>query len=59
MSKQDKPRVVFDGAATFQDWSLNDAVLPIVNLLNGLVDVFNRFHLGSFGRMADVSKCFF
>ena len=59
VSKQDKPRVVFDGAATFQGLSLNDAVFPGVNLLNGLVGVPNRFRLGRFACMADLSKCFF
>ena len=59
MSKQDKPIVVFDGAATFHGLSLNDAVLPRVNLSNGLVSVLNRFRLGRFAFMADLSKCFF
>ena len=54
MSKQDKQRVVFDGADTFQGLSLNE-----VNLLNGLVGVLNRFRLGRFACMADLSKCFF
>ena len=59
VSKQDKPRVVFDGAGTFQGLSLNDAVFPGVNSLNGLVGVLNRFRLGRFACMADLSKCFF
>ena len=52
VSKQDKPRVVFDGAATFQGVSLNDAVLPGVNLLNGLVGVLNHFRLGRFAALS-------
>ena len=59
VSKQDKPRVVLDGAATYQSLSLNDAVFSGVNLLNGLVGVFNRFRLGRFACMANLSKCFF
>ena len=42
VTKQEKPRVVFDGAATFDGTALNDAVFPGINLLNnGLVKVFN------------------
>ena len=59
VSRQDKPRVVFDGAATFKGVSLNDGVLPGVNLLNGLVEVLTRFRLGKYACMADLSKCFF
>ena len=59
VSRQDKPRVVFDGAATFKGVSLNDGVLLGVNLLNGLVEVLTRFRLGKYACMADLSKCFF
>ena len=59
VSRQDKPRVVFDGAATFKGVSLKDGVLPGVNLLNGLVEVLTRFRLGKYACMADLSKCFF
>ena len=59
VSKQDKLKVVFEGAATFQGLSLNKAVLPGVNLLNGLVGVLSRYRLGRFACMADLSKCFF
>ena len=58
VSKQDKPRVVFDGAAAFQGLSLYDAVLPGVNLLNGLVGVLTRFRTGRFACIADISQCF-
>ena len=51
--------MVFDGAATFQGLSLNDAVFPGVNLLYDLVGVLNRFRLGRFACMADLRKCFF
>ena len=59
MTKQDKPRVVFDGAAKFQGSALNDAVLSGVNLLNNLVDVFTRFRVDKYACMANLSKCFF
>ena len=59
VTKQAKSRVVFGGAVTYKGVSLNDAVYPSENLLNGLVDVLTRFRLGKFACMADVSKCFF
>ena len=59
VTKQAKSIVVFDGAATYKGVSLNDAVYPGENLLNGLVDVLTRFRLGKFACMADISKCFF
>ena len=59
VTKQEKSRVVYDGAATFKDMCLNHAVLPGTNLLNRLTDVLTRFCLGRFGCMADLSKCFF
>ena len=59
VTKQDKPRVVYDGAATVAGVSLNQAVLAGTNLLNNLVEVLTRFRLGKFAAMADLSKCFF
>ena len=59
VSRQDNPRVVFDGAATFKGVSLNDGVLPGINVLNCLVEVLTRFRLGKYACMADLSKCFF
>ena len=59
VTKQDKPRVVFDGGASFKGVSLNDAVLAGENLLNNLVEVLMRFCLGKYACMADLSKCFF
>ena len=59
VTKQAKSRVVFDGAATYKGVSLNDAVYPRENSLNGLVDMLTRFRLGKFACMADVSKYFF
>ena len=59
VTKQEKSRVVYDGAATFKGMCLNHAVLPGANLLNRLTDVLTRFRLGRFACMADLSKCFF
>ena len=59
VTKQDKPRVVYDGAATVAGVSLNQAVLAGTNLLNNLVEVLTRFRIGIFAAMADLSKCFF
>ena len=59
VTKQDKPRVVFDGAASFIETALNDAVHSGINLLNGLVEVLTRFQVGRYACTADLSKCFF
>jgi len=57
VAKQDKPRVVFEGAAIFRDF--NDVVLPGANLHNGLIDVLTIFRMGKYACMADLNKCFF
>ena len=59
VTKQNKTRVVFDGAATYGGVALNDAVFAGTNLLNDLVSVLIRFRLGKFACMADLSKCYF
>ena len=59
VTKQEKSRVVYDGAATYKGMCHNHAVLPGANLLNRLTDVLTRFCLGRFACMADLSKCFF
>ena len=43
VTKQKKPRAVFDGAASNKAFSLNDAAYPGINLLNELVEVLTRF----------------
>ena len=48
MTKQGKPCVVNDDAATFGGVSLNQAVLAGINLLNNLVGVLTRFRLDKF-----------
>ena len=59
VTKKNKPRVVFDGAATYGGVALNDAVFAGTNLLNNLVNVLIRFRLGKFACIADLSKCYF
>ena len=59
VTKQEKARVVYDGAAVYKGICLNNAVLGGINLLNNLVEVLTRFRLGKYACMADLSKCFF
>ena len=59
VTKQEKARVVYDGAATFRGKCLNQAVLAGTNLLNNLVEVLVRFRIGQYACIADISKCFF
>ena len=59
VTRTDKPRVVYDGAAMVNGMSLNQLVLAGENLLNNLVEVLIRFRLGRYACVADVSKCFF
>ena len=57
--KQEKARVVYDGAAVYKGMCLNNAVLGGINLLNSFVEVLTRFRLGKYAFIADLSKCFF
>ena len=59
VTKQGKPRVVYDGAATVGGVCLNQAVLAGTNLLNNLVEVLVRFWFWKYACVADLSKCFF
>ena len=59
VTKQEKARVVYDGAALHKGMSLNQAVLGGANLLNNLVEVLIRFWFGRYAGIADLSKCFF
>ena len=59
VTRQEKPRVVCDGAASYKGTSRNQAVLPGTNLLNNLVEVLTRFRLGKYAFVADLSKSFF
>ena len=58
VTKQEKSRIAFDGAAKFDGTALNDVVLPGINLLNGLVEVLTRFRVGRYACIADLSKYF-
>ena len=59
VTKQEKARVVYDGAATFRGKCLNQAVLAGTNLLNNLAEVLIRFRIGQYACIADLSKSFF
>ena len=59
VTKQGKPRVVYDGVATVGGVCLIQAVLAGTNLLNNLVEVLTRFRMGKFACMPALSKCFF
>ena len=59
VSKTEKPRVVYDGAAKTNGKSLNQAISAGENLLNNLLQVLLRFRLGKIACVADVSKCIF
>ena len=59
VTKQEKARVVYDGAAMHKGMCLNQAVFEGTNLLNNLVEVLTRFRMGKYACIADLSKCFF
>ena len=59
LTKQKKPRVVFNGATSYEGFSLNDAVYPGINLLSRLVEILTCFRLEKYACMPDLSKCFF
>ena len=59
VTKQGKPRVVYDDAATVGGVCLNQAVLAGTNLLNNLVEVLVRFRSGKYACIADLCRCLF
>ena len=59
VTKTERSRVVYDGAAKVDGKSLNQAVLAGENLLNNLLQMLLRFRLDKYACVADVSKCFF
>ena len=52
VTKQDKARVVLDGAATFKGAALNDAVHSGINLLNNLIEVLTKFRVERYCTLA-------
>ena len=55
---KDKPRIVFDCAATYQGVSLNSKILQGPDLTNNLVGVLTRFRLHSVAFMGDIEAMF-
>ena len=56
--KPDKIRVVFDATAKCNNTSLNDHLLPGLDLLNNLVSVLIRFRRGKIATSADIEQMF-
>ena len=56
--KPDKVRVVYDAAAKYRNCSLNDHLLKGPDLLNNLVSIVIRFHLGQFAVTSNIQQMF-
>ena len=59
LTSQTKPRVVYDGAATFQGRSIKDLIYSVLDLLNLLPQILAKFRLGKYALIPDITKCFF
>ena len=59
LTNQSKPRVVYDGSATFEGRCVNDSIYSGPDLLNLLAHVLAKFRMGEYALMGDISKCFF
>ena len=59
LTNQSKPRVVYDGSATFEGCCVNDSTYLGPDLLNPLAHVLAKFRMGEYALMEDISKCFF
>ncbi|KAJ8032361.1 hypothetical protein HOLleu_25872 [Holothuria leucospilota] len=57
-SKTTPVRVVYDGKARYQGYSLNDYLVKGENINSSLFDVALRFHENEVGVIADISKMF-
>ncbi|XP_071954139.1 uncharacterized protein [Antedon mediterranea] len=53
-----KVRMVYDAAAKFRGFSLNDAISPGPNILKELFDVLMRFKLNRIAVMCDISEMY-
>ena len=58
LTEQTKPRVVYDGSATWSKQCVNDVIYSGPDELNVLSHVLARFRMGKYALMADLSKCF-
>ena len=59
LTTQSKPRVVYDGSATYEGRSINSCIHSGPDLLNSLANVLAKFRMGQYALMADITKCFF
>ena len=59
VTKLEKPRVEYDGAAVTNGMCINRAVLSGENLRNNLVEVLIRLRLGKYAFVTDSRRCFF
>ena len=58
LTNQAKPRVVFDGSATWKELCINDIIYSGPDEHNRLSYVLARFRLCRYALMAELSKCF-
>ena len=58
VNKPNKVRVVFDTAAIYHETSLNNNLLPGLDLLNNLVSVLCRFRQGEYACISDIEAMF-
>ena len=58
VNKPNKVRVVFDTAAIYHETSLNNNLLPGLDLLNNLVSVLCRFRQGEYAGISGIEAMF-
>ena len=59
VNKPNKVRVAFDATAMYHETSLNNNLLPGIELLNNLVSVLYRFHQGEHAVISDIEAMFY
>ena len=59
VTSQAKNRIVYDGRAEFKGVCINDFIETVPDLLTSLANILAKFLLGKYGKMADLTKCFF